>query len=149
MKTLFALFVFCSTGIACASDGVRCSWEGVAQKYSVNHFLLYSIAKTESNLNPVAIGRNSNGSYDIGLMQINSSWLPKLRQYGITEEHLLDPCVSREVGAWILRDNMSRLGNSWDAVGAYNARNKDKRLVYAKKILHNLPPQAFLSDGTR
>ena len=94
MKTLFALFVFCSTGIACASDGVRCSWEGVAQKYSVNHFLLYSIAKTESNLNPVAIGRNSNGSYDIGLMQINSSWLPKLRQYGITEEHLLDPCVS-------------------------------------------------------
>ena len=141
------LSLFCSVCAAQNTGGARCTWEGVALKYSVNQFMLYSIAKTESNLNPSVFGRNTNGSYDIGLMQINSSWLPKLRQFGIFEAHLLDPCVSLEVGAWILRDNMARLGNSWDAVGAYNAKSKDKRIAYAKKVLKNLPPQAYLAEN--
>ncbi len=36
--------------------------------------LLRSIAEAESGLNPAAINRNSNGTYDFGVMQINSSW---------------------------------------------------------------------------
>ena len=58
-------------------------WDDAAQRYQVSSALLYAIARTESGLNPQAIGRNGNGSRDIGVMQINSPWLPTLASHGI------------------------------------------------------------------
>jgi soluble lytic murein transglycosylase-like protein len=129
------------TCLAAASAPAAACWHEIGDKYGINPYLLYAIAKTESGLNPKAINRsNKNGSYDVGLMQINSSWFPKLRQYGISEQHLYQPCVSIEVGAWILAQNISRMGNSWEAVGAYNARNPERRRIYASKVYRNLAP---------
>lgn len=105
-------------------------------RYKLNPLLLWSIAKTESSFNPRAINRsNKNGSYDIGLMQINSAWLPTLKRYGIEERHLFDPCVSIHVGAWILAHEVARHGYTWKAVGAYNAKSTDKQVRYASKVL--------------
>ena len=109
--------------------------------------MLYAIAKTESSLNPSAINRNKNGSYDIGLMQINSSWFPMLRRYGVDEKQLYDACTSIHVGAWILAQNMRRLGNSWEAVGAYNSSNPDIRMKYALKVYKNIPPAVLGQRG--
>jgi soluble lytic murein transglycosylase-like protein len=117
-------------------------WEEAAARYGINPNLLYTIAKTESGLNPNAINRNRNGSYDLGLMQINSRWFPTLRKYGVEEAHLLDPCTSIHVGAWILAQNMQKLGNSWEAVGAYNARDPVLRQRYAGKVYRNIPAAA-------
>jgi soluble lytic murein transglycosylase-like protein len=128
-------------GLACFSQAHAC-WDEAATRYGVNTNLLYAIAKTESNFNPAAINRNKNGSYDIGMMQINSSWLPLLRKYGITENQLYDACTSIHVGAWILAQNIRRLGNSWNAVGAYNAADLQRRQAYALKVYRNLPPEA-------
>lgn len=126
-----------------------CTWETAARKWKVNPYMLYAIAKTESNLNPRAINRsNNNGSEDVGMMQINSFWYPKLAKFGITREHLFDPCVSLDVAGWILSQNMQRHGNTWTAVGAYNAASSDKRIAYAKKVLKNLPHQAFDRGNT-
>ena len=61
------------------------------------------------------------GTRDIGLMQINTSLLPKLASFGIREQDLLDPCTNIEVGAWVLSDAIRRHGDTWQAVGAYNA----------------------------
>ncbi|TWI69283.1 transglycosylase-like protein with SLT domain [Pseudoduganella lurida] len=78
---------------------------------------------------------NRNGTYDIGCMGINSSWLPMLtRRFGITERHLLDPCTNIHVGAWILAHNIALHGNTWQAVGAYNATTEAKRVRYAHRI---------------
>jgi len=132
-----------ATVIALLCGRTEACWEQAAHRYGVNTYLLYAIAKTESNLNPNAINRNANGSYDIGLMQINSSWLPTLRRYGVTEKDLYDPCISIQVGAWILGNNMQRMGNSWNAVGAYNAKSPQLRAKYALKVYKNLPPAAF------
>lgn len=90
----------------------------------VNARLLWAMAKVESSHSPQAMNRGHLGrtdSYDIGLMQINSRWLPTLAKYGITETNLKHPRTSIEVGAWILRDLFKRHGQSWEAVGAYNA----------------------------
>jgi len=88
--------------------------------YGVSYELLMAIAKVESNFNPRALGRNRNRSYDIGIMQINSSWLPYLRRYGIRVEHLWDPCYNIHIGAMVLRHCMDIYGNSWRAVDCYN-----------------------------
>ena len=128
-----------ATCVLQAAD-VRACWEDVGVKYGINPYLLYAIAKTESGLNPRAVNRaNRNGSYDVGLMQINSSWFPTLARFGITERELYEPCVAIDVGAWILSQNMSRLGRTWDAVGAYNAADETRRLNYARKVFRNLP----------
>lgn len=122
---------------AWADQGARISQCMVisGEKYQIHPYLLWSIAKTESDFNPNAMGlKNKNKSYDIGLMQINSWWLPTLAKHGITEKDLMDPCVSIDVGAWVLANNFKRLGVNWRAVGAYNATTEWKRTAYAKKV---------------
>jgi soluble lytic murein transglycosylase-like protein len=110
-------------------------WSSAEATYGVPAKLLVAIAKVETGINPSLVGKkNKDGSYDIGLMQINSGWLPKLSKYNITENDLFKPCTNIMVGAWILSDNIQRLGYNWDAVGAYNAKTNWKRDIYAKKV---------------
>jgi soluble lytic murein transglycosylase-like protein len=119
----------------------RACWDEVGTRYGISPYLLYAIARTESGLDPAAVNRsNANGSVDVGLMQINSAWFPALAANGITPQMLLDPCTNLEAGAWILAQNIRRLGYSWEAVGAYNAASADKRLRYARSVYRNLPP---------
>ena len=142
MKTSAITVAAMAALLACGSASA--CWEEAAARYGVNPYVLYAIAKTESKLNPAAMNRNNkNGSYDIGLMQINSGWLPTLRKLGIDEAQLMDACTNIHVGAWVLAQNMRRMGNSWEAVGAYNARNPELRIKYAQKVYRNLPPQGM------
>lgn len=131
--------IFLIVASALHAGAATACWEDVGQKYGINPQVLYAIAKTESSLNPKAINRNRNGTYDVGLMQINSSWFPALVKLGIKEENLYHPCTSIEVGAWILAQNIRRFGYSWDAIGAYNSSKPNLRLRYAKKVYLNLP----------
>lgn len=99
-------------------------FDEAAQRYNVNAHLLRAMAKVESSMNPDAMNMSHKartGSYDIGLMQINSRWLPTLKKFDIDEAALRQPCTSVIVGAWILADTMQRNGASWNGVGAYNA----------------------------
>ena len=104
----------------------------------IDSSLLRAIAYQESHLNADAINRNTDGSEDLGVMQVNSRELPGLRQYGITRDSLFDGCVNVFVGAWILRRKIDRFGPTWKAVGAYNATSPDKQLRYAGQIYSQL-----------
>ena len=130
-----------------AAMPAQACWDEAAARYQVNSAVLYAIAQTESSLNPLAVGRNANGSRDIGLMQINSAWLPKLAEYGISERDLFQPCTSIHVGAWLLARNIYRYGYTWEAVGAYNAVNPSKRNAYVKKVQRNLRAGAAKRTG--
>jgi hypothetical protein len=90
----------------------------------VNARLLWAVAATESSHNAQAMNNSHlarTKSYDIGLMQINSSHLPTLKKFGITESDLRQPRTSIEVAAWLLRELFRIHGQTWEAVGAYNA----------------------------
>lgn len=114
-------------------------WSIAARQFGVNVQVLRAIAEVESGFRATAINRNRNGTADIGIMQINSSWLPTLARYGVVRADLFDPCTNIHVGAWILSENNRRFGaTSWRAVGAYNARTDAKRLAYAIKVHRRL-----------
>ncbi len=107
-------------------------------RYNVPVKLLEAIALVESNRNPLASNTNTDGSSDIGMMQINSGWLPTLKRYGIERKDLWDACTNVHVGAWILAKNIAAYGYTWEAIGAYNAKSPAKRNRYAKLIWERL-----------
>jgi Transglycosylase SLT domain len=99
-------------------------WQAVEARYGISAQLLAGIAQVESGLRPAAVNSShklKTNSIDIGLTQINSRWLPKLSTFGITQQDLFDACTNLHVGGWILSDLLKKHGNTWDAVGAYNA----------------------------
>ena len=141
-------------------------WQDAAARYGIDARLLYAIAQQESSLDPQAINRSHaerTGSVDVGLMQVNSRWLPVLARHGIREADLLEPCTNLRVGAWILAQNFQRYGATWEAVGAYHAgctqlRPNEcavTRARYATAVFHHLqgvasraPAQAPPSHST-
>ena len=52
-----------------------------AQTYSVPPAVLVGIHQVEGGTSGQAVGPNQNGSYDLGPMQINTLWVPKLAKY--------------------------------------------------------------------
>lgn len=104
------------------NDNNRPCWDEAARYHGVDPWLLYSIAKVESEFNPRAVNRaNKNGSVDTGLMQINSVHWDRLRRYGIEPSSALhNACASTYIGAWVLADAQRRYGKTWKAVAAYN-----------------------------
>lgn len=120
---------FITTKAACAF-----CYEEAGNRYGISPHLLHAISKGESNLNPIAVNHNTNGSYDFGLMQINSSWEPALRRFGIHWDSLADPCTNVMVGAWVLSQCIRDYGYNWPAIGCYNSRTPSKRDRYAARI---------------
>lgn len=127
-----AVLLFIVTG---AQADPLCFDEAGAQ-YGINPQILQAIAKVESDFNPRATNWNRNGTYDFGLMQINSSWAPALGKERWNA--LGDVCTNIKTGAMILADCMKRYGYTWEAIGCYNSRTPDKRDRYAWLVFRQL-----------
>jgi len=109
-------------------------FDEAARYQKVNPLILRAIAWQESRNRPDALHKNTNGSTDYGLMQINSVHLPTLKQYGISSDTLMDPCKNVYIAAWHLRQQMNKYGNTWQAVGAYHSQKPSLRDKYAQQI---------------
>ena len=73
--------------------------------------------------------KNRNGSFDYGPAQINSAWLPTLKDSGIDAQALQhDPCKNLWVAGWILRRCLDKFASSfWHGVGCYHTGENPKR----------------------
>jgi len=140
---LFAwALALCGTTLPARADCI----DDAATRHRVNAFVLRAIGWHESRLQPLALGRNADGSVDVGAFQINSVHLPELARLGIPRQALADGCASAEVAAWHYRRQVDLLGNTWLAVGAYHSRTNARAAWYANQIAdilvrwHVMPP---------
>jgi len=113
-----------------------------SEKYNVELRLLIAVGKTESNFNTKATNRNTDGSIDIGVMQINTFWHKTLAKYsqGNIAQALRVPEYNIQVGAWVLRDCINRFGeSSWRSVDCYNKGAKRARNYsrYVRDVWNN------------
>jgi hypothetical protein len=119
-----------------SSQAFSFCFEEAGAEYGINPQILRAIAKVESNFNPIAINKNSNGTYDVGLMQINSSWAATIGKE--RWKKLGDACYNTKTGAWILSMCMNKYGYNWKAIGCYNSQTPGKRDRYAKLVFDQL-----------
>jgi soluble lytic murein transglycosylase-like protein len=121
-------------------------FDEAAREYGINPNLLRSIARIESNNNPSAVNHNSNGSSDVGIMQINSSWIKTM---GLEYQELLkNPCYNVMIGAKILKKCMDKHGYTWEAIGCYNAVNPYMRVKYSWRIFGELNRRSYSNSDT-
>jgi hypothetical protein len=119
-----------------SNQGFCFCFEEAGAEYRINPQILRAIAKVESNFNPAAVNKNSNGTYDVGLMQINSSWASTIGKE--RWKKLGDACYNTKTGAWILSMCMNKYGYNWKAIGCYNSQTPGKRDRYAKMVFDQL-----------
>ena len=88
------------------------------------------------------VSRNSNGTIDIGPMQVNDRWLPALAQrwhapraevYAGLRDNF---CANVEAGAWILRQAIDEAhGDFWDGVALYHSHDPAEKAAYLRSVL--------------
>tara|TARA_R110002167_G_scaffold204292_1_gene408331 strand:+ start:1570 stop:2112 length:543 start_codon:yes stop_codon:yes gene_type:complete len=88
--------------------------------------------------------RNSNGTYDLGPMQINTWWVPKIAaQLGRSAAEVrhwlrFDACFNVGAARWIflaaLRDNV----DFWKAVGVYHSPTSWRQQHYALSVAKHM-----------
>ena len=125
----FLLFFSLNSGLAWAQSPIECL-KPAASYHGVNPQLLLAVLTVESRLNPNAVNKNTNGTVDIGMGQINSIHLPELQRFGLNAEHLMDACKATYVSAWMLRRGFNRYGNSWFAAATYHSTTPVHNLRY-------------------
>lgn len=82
---------------------------------------------------------NTDGSHDLGPMQINSWWVPRFAGLlGQSPMHVKqwlrqDACFNVEAARWVLLNEMARTRDVWDAIGAYHSRRHSQAASYARK----------------
>lgn len=112
-----------------------------AQTYQVPPAVLIGIMHVEGGAVGQQVGPNSNGTYDLGPMQINSLWVPQLaRSWNVDENQAYgllrdDGCVNVRVSAWILRRKIKRAGSLYKGIAYYHSATPGIGSRYAKKVV--------------
>jgi soluble lytic murein transglycosylase-like protein len=106
--------------------------------YAIPASLIMAIIYVEGGTNGLRI-RNTNGSFDYGVMQVNSSWLPEIaKQFAYTPNDLqYNACKNVMAGSWILRQNLNQQKRKsiMYAVGSYHSLTPNLNYIYSIQVL--------------
>lgn len=106
--------------------------------YGVPELVIRAILKQEGGL-VGTMSRNTNGSYDLGPMQINTINLGLIsKKYPFLDwRHITyNPCINIMVGTWFLQQKIkNRNGVIWEGIGDYHSTTPSKRSVYLRSFL--------------
>jgi hypothetical protein len=92
-----------------------------------------------------AVSQNTNGTVDIGPMQVNQIWVPGVAAHWSTTNDrayraLRDNfCANLEAGAWILRQGLDEAhGDFWEGVGYYHSHDPGHKQTYLRSVLRQV-----------
>jgi hypothetical protein len=100
------------------------------------------------NVEGGSLGRvspNTNGTVDIGPIQVNEIWLPDVAAHwhatvADAYKALRDNfCANVEAGAWILRRGLDEArGDFWEGVGYYHSHTPEHKTRYLREVLRQV-----------
>ena len=107
-----------------------------AVKYEVPVNIVLAVAEKEGG-EPGQWVKNSNGTYDVGVMQFNTSYLTDLEKYGITAQDVAARgCYSYELAAWRLRGHLQHdKDDLWTRAANYHSRTPKYNAIYREDLM--------------
>ncbi|WP_341503562.1 lytic transglycosylase domain-containing protein [Gallaecimonas sp. GXIMD4217] len=100
--------------------------------------LLKAIIKAEGGKKGL-VRKNSNGTFDLGVAQINSIHLPSMQQHypKLTWQSLAwDTCTNVHVAARLLKGHLiATNGDIWEAVGRYHSHTPRHKENYQQRVV--------------
>jgi hypothetical protein len=88
--------------------------------------------------------RNSNGSHDLGPLQINTWWVPRIaarvgRSEGQVRNWLRsDACFNAEAARWVFLSALNSTGDYWKAIGVYHSPTLWRQRQYSTSVATHL-----------
>lgn len=119
-------------------ERVECSIQAAA-KYNFSPIILLAVATTE-NGKPGQWVKNSNGTHDVGSMQLNTAYLATLAKYGITAQDAAKKgCYSYYLAAWRIKRHIvyDKKGDIWTKVSNYHSYTPKYNSKYRQKLIAN------------
>lgn len=90
---------------------------------------------------------NTNGTHDLGPLQINSWWVPRIARLVERPEYQVrywlryDACFNAEAARWIFLSGLQATGDYWKAVGVYHSPTGWRQRAYAAKVATHMRRQ--------
>jgi len=82
-----------------------------------------------------ALEKNKNGTYDIGPLQINSTWLPTLKKHGISQYDVQwNPCINVKIGTWLLAKAIASEGDLLKGISNYHSHTPYFNHQYSQQV---------------
>ena len=111
-----------------------------ARRQALEPWRLLAVLKAEGG-RVGTFSSNTNGSYDIGPMQVNTIHLDELSRIYQTERSRLaqllayDGCFNVSIGAYILRKRTNEAkGDFWYGIGGYHSKTPSKSAPYILRV---------------
>jgi hypothetical protein len=147
LSSLVALLLAAGTARAAdTSNGVAIQGclEAASRAYHVPPAILVILLNVEGG-SLGAVSQNTNGTVDIGPMQVNQIWVPQVAAHWSTTKDrayraLRDNfCANLEAGAWILRQGLDEAhGDFWEGVGYYHSHDPGHKQTYLRSVLQQV-----------
>lgn len=87
---------------------------------------------------------NSDGSRDLGPLQVNSWWVSRLAKLSDRPENRVrwwlihDPCFNVEAARWIFLSGLAVTRDYWKAIGVYHTPTAWRQQRYARSVSRHL-----------
>ncbi len=122
-----------------------------AQTYSVPPAVLMGIRDVEGGRVGQQV-RNTNGTYDLGPMQINTLWTKELSKHWNVPRQTAhrwvrdDACTNVHVAAWILRSKSDSAGSLYKGIAHYHSMTPKFGLPYRQKVIRAMQRKGLIAN---
>ena len=125
-----------------------------AHTYQVPPAVMIGIMQVEGGRVGQAVGPNTNGTYDLGPMQVNTRWLPELAKLWHVTPAMAktwvrdDGCVNVNVAAWILKQKIANAGSLYVGIAHYHSATPGEGQRYASKVISVMDRKGLVKHDT-